>query len=452
MHRLSKRTFITMIIVLFVVGCSGPGEHEIPAGPHPILILDIDSLRADHLGCYGYERETSPNIDALARESIVFEWAFGQAPGTAPSHASLLSGLYPTTHGMVDESTRLPEAVVTLAESLSEHGYATAAFVDGGYLGSEFGFDQGFTVFDNSRGAGLETVVPRAIDWLREHADENFLLLIHSNDPHVPYAPPAPYREVFAADLEPPTAGFEPVPERMEAVRTSLRAPNPQPLPPNDLEYARALYDGEIRLVDDWVGRLMDVVRELGLDRRATIVLVSNHGQEFQEHDDVLHEQLYTTVTRIPLILRLPLGRKAGRLTEIVEGVDLMPTLLELAGAAIPTPVQGGSLVPLIRNQGRPPYLAFGESPYLGRQRFVAMGGYRLILTRESGKAELYHLDEDPLELNDLGAIDSERVRVLLSRLDEWEERIAGASYDPEEQQSLDEDTLEQLKSLGYVQ
>ena len=338
-----------------------------------------------------------------------------------------------------------------MAESLASYGYLSAAFVDGGYLSSDFGFAQGFSVYDNSRGGGLAEIGPKAIDWLRQHASEDFLLLIHSYDIHTPYAPPEEYRAMFLEGLAPPSEGFEASAEQLELVRASAEGEEPRLLPANDLEYAKALYDAEIRYVDEWVGRLMAAIRELGLAKRATVVLVSDHGEEFQEHGSVLHDQLYSTVTRVPLILRLPGGQRATRVSKIVEPIDLMPTLLDLAGAPAPPGMQGESLVPLIRGQGRPPYLAFGESAWRGGQSFVALGGYRMLRTEKTGATELYNLLEDPLELNDLSEREPDRIEVLTRRLDDWRRRLA-VSAPGEEAAPVDEETLEQLRSLGYIQ
>ncbi|MCP4654277.1 MAG: sulfatase [bacterium] len=434
--------------------CSGPTTVEMPSQPHPIIVLAVDGLRADHLGCYGYDRDTSPHLNALAQESVRFEWAFAQAPTAAPSLASILTGLYPTTHALVDEGDRLRGEALTLAEALAAHGLVTAAFVDGVAVDADRGFAQKFAHFFNGDGAGLEEIGPRAIRWLEEHAAENFLLLIHASDLTAPYAPAAEYRELFLAGREPPSEGFEASVEQLEAVRSSLQGETPQPLPASDLEYAKALYDAEIRAVDAWIGRFLETFRELGLDQRATLAVLATHGQEFQEHSSVLEGKLYTTVTRVPLMIRLPHAQKARSLGKIVETVDLMPTLLDLAGAEVATEIQGASLVPLILDAGKPPYIAFGESPQFGERRFVALGGYRMLLSRETDAAELYNLLEDPVELHELSAAEANRVVVLREHLEAWEMMVAAASLDPEKrtEQPLDDDTLERLKSLGYIQ
>ena len=365
--------------ILAWTACSGNPNVEMPSRPHPIIVIDVGTLRADHLGCYGYDRETSPRIDALAAESVLFEWCFSQAPNTAPSQASILTGLYPGTHGVTSDLARLPEEALTLAEALAGHGYTTAAFVDGGYLSRDFGFAQGFDFYANHRGQGLAEIGPKVIDWLRRHADDDFLLLVHTYDTHTPYAPPESHRELFLEGLAPPSAGFDAGAGQMEALRTSPEGA----LPPHDLEYARALYDAEIRFVDEWIGKLMAEIRDLGLDDRATIALVSDHGEEFQEHGSVLHDKIYSTVTRVPLMIRLPGGAQATTISNIVETIDLMPTLLELAGAPGSPGIQGESLLPMIRGEGSPPYVAHGESAFFGGRKYAAMGGYRMLLSEQ---------------------------------------------------------------------
>ena len=437
-----------------LTGAACTYSDPLPRRPHPIIIVDVDTLRADHLGCYGYQRPTSPHIDAFAREAAFFGWAFSQAPNTPPSQTSILTGLYPSTHGMVFDEDRVSQEVVTLAEALAGHGYTTAGFHDGGYMREVFGIGQGFTTYDDNHSQGLKAIGPKAESWLREHADKNFLLLIHTYDPHTPYAPPPPFDTIFMAGVPAPTPGFEPTTKQMNEVRLSKFTNHPLTLPPNDVAYAMALYDGEIRYVDEWFGGFWKVVCDLGLDRRATVVFLSDHGEEFQEHGSVMHEKLYATVTRIPFMIRLPGGRLARRVDAVVESVDLMPTLLELAGAPLPAGVQGSSLVPFLT--GRPaagPHAAFSESPFFGRSRAVAFGDHHLLLNLKTGATELYDVRNDPLEQDDIAASKPPVLEIMAGLLHSWEEEVASSTVDRSgEPAPLDEETLEQLRQLGYVQ
>jgi arylsulfatase A-like enzyme len=435
------------------MGCRDPAGPASGGVPHPIIIIDIDTLRADHLGCYGYDRDTSPNIDALAGESIVFDRAFSQAPNTPPSQASILTGLYPSTHGMIEDDDKVPDAIVSLAEALAGHGFLTAGFHDGGYMSKSFNMGQGFSRYESSRGKGLADVGPKAERWIEEHAEENFLLLIHTYDAHTPYDPPMPYHGLFLEGLDPPTPGFEPSTDIMESVRLSVWTDEPRKLPSNDLEYARALYDAGIRYVDDWVGRFLGRVKELGLDRRATIVLISDHGEEFQEHGSVLHEKLYSTVTRVPLMIRLPGAAPKRRVTEVVETIDLMPTILDLVGVSHPPGLQGQSLLPLITGDGSGDDLAFGESPFFGHRRFVASGRHQLLVTKSTGAIELYDFVADPFEQADLASTETEVADRLSAELISWQGLIDASLYDPSSGgHELDEETRTQLEELGYIQ
>ncbi len=456
-RRVSVAVVLAVLAVLFVSwsGCADsrdgtPDPH--PRGPHPIIIVDVDTLAAKHLGAYGYPRDTSPNIDAFATEAIRFEWAFSQAPNTPPSQTSILTGLYPSSHGMVQDEDRVPREVTTLAEAFSALGFVTAAFVDGGYMAPAFGLDQGFDTYLSFKNQGLEKIGPEASRWVEDHAGENFLLLIHTYDVHWPYQPPEPYRSTFTAGLEPPTPGFEPD-QRLE----TLRKNKPERLAARDLAFARARYDGGIRYVDAWFGDFIARLRELSLLERATIVLLSDHGEEFQEHGSVGHDRLYATVTHIPLLIRLPGGTGARGVSQVVESIDLMPTLLELAGASSPPELQGQSLLPLLRGESDRAQVAISESPFFGRRRAIAAGNYRLLLTERTDRAELYHFRADPGEQINLAGSRPRQAEALRQGLENWRNligrwQIPSGATDRRTGSELDAETRSQLKALGYLE
>lgn len=443
-----------MLSILFTGGC----EPKDPAAalrrpPGPIIIIDIDTLRAGHLGSYGYERDTSPHLDAFASEAVRFEYAFSQAPNTPPSQASIFTGLYPSTHGFILHEDSLPDEVTTLAEILSAQGYATAGFVDGAYMSSKFNMHQGYAVYSDL-GGGLEVLMPQVFEWLDEHhQEETFLLLLHTYDTHTPYDPPEPYRSMFLEGLDPPTPGFEPTAEQLEAVRKAPISDDPSNpvLPPNDLEYAKAIYDGGIRYVDDRMGELFAKLRELDLMDRATIVVLSDHGEEFLEHGSVLHDKLYATVTHIPLMIRWPGGAVISEIPQIVEGLDLMPTLLDLIGLPPPVGISGQSLLPLVGGDTDHRFVAFGESPYFGLRRFIAHGDHRLLLSQEFGQVELYDFRRDPLEQVDLSTSEPDLQRKLRQGLDHWQAAIDRLGTYESGPPQLNDEILEQLKALGYL-
>jgi len=433
-----------------VVGCSG-GVEAVPE-QLPIIVFDVDTLRADHLGCYGYERPTSPAIDAFAEESVRFHWAFSQGPNTPPSQSSIFTSLYPTSHGRFDNKQVVPESVVTLAEVLRDAGYATGAFVDGGLMAAEFGLDQGFDVYDDE-GGGVERIDGLAREWLRGHRDVPFFLLVHTYDVHSPYEEtPEPWKSTFLDQVEPPSQEFrDDMTELMKRRRRSRYGDDPHSLTPVQVEWARALYDGGIRHVDHWFGGFLEFLKEEEVYDRAILVFISDHGDEFEEHDSVFHERIYATVTRIPWLIRFPGARHRGVVEETVEGLDLMPTLLEAVGIERPGQLQGRSLMPRIRGEEQLRQLAVTESIYFGRRIAFATGDLRLFYTIGNGALELYEYRRDPLEQRDVAAERPADVARLVEGIDRWSALVEGQKHDTSELQNLDDATAKQLRALGYL-
>ena len=418
--------------------------------PTQVIIFDIDTLRADHLGCYGYDRPTSPHIDRLASEGVLFEWAFAQGPNTPPSQTSILTSLYPSRHGRLSALDVLAEEITTFAEVMADGGFTTAAFVDGGNMAAASGLDQGFDTYRARPTGGFDVIGPRVIRWLRRHAEEDFFLLVHTYDTHSPYDPPEPHRSMFVDDARPTTPGFEPTTDALTDVMIRARRGEQNILSTEDIAYTIALYDGGVHFVDDWIGRFVTELKGMDVFDRATIVLLSDHGEEFQEHGSVLHEKLYTTVARIPLIIRPPGGRQALRVPQIVESIDVMPTILEMVGLDLPsTPIQGESLVPLMRGDAEGPFVAFSESRFFGGRDAVAIGDAHLLRSRKTGLFELYRFTSDPMEQLDVHSENHDEAPRLLQRLDTH--RATGQRPSAPEE-ILDPETIEELKMLGYLQ
>ncbi len=418
--------------------------------PAPVLIFDIDTLRADHLGCYGYERPTSPRIDALARESYRFQWAFSQAPDTGPSQSSIFTGLYPSTHGLNYNGARLPDSITTLAEVFVEAGYRTAAFVDGGFMRPEFNIHQGFEHYETYDWQGLDVIGPRVIDWLEKHANEDFLLLVHTYDVHADYKSPEPFRSLFTGGMT-PTPGFEPSVKQLEVIRRSQWTDQPLQLNAADLAFAEARYDGGIRFADYWVGRILDKVQALGLDQRATIVLLSDHGEAFQEHGTVQHDRLYAPVTRIPLLIRPPGGTQSAVIESVVQAMDIMPTLLEGAGLEVPPNLQGRSLLPLLRGEKARELPAFSEAPSFGQQRAIVLGDHHLIGALQNDRIELFDFRRDPLELRDISTENPQVVNELYNLAKQWQDSLNRRGGPEAEVPLLGEEVLKSLQALGYL-
>jgi arylsulfatase A-like enzyme len=331
----------------------------------------------------------------------------------------------------------LPDEVVTLAEVLKDGGYATAAFVDGGMLAAEFGYSQGFDVYEDARGGGVDEIDPKAKSWLRDRLGEPFLLFIHTYDVHAPYGDtPEPYRSMFLEGLQRPSDRFIKKMELQLKLRNQSRVDEPScrvclpvgtkpySLTDTQVEYAKALYDGGIRHVDAWFTEFMDFLKEHGIYDEAIIVIISDHGDEFEEHDAVLHDRIYSSVARIPFIIRFPGGRHSREFSETVASIDLMPTLLDAVARTPPPRVQGQSLLPLIRGTGANRQIAVTESPFHGRQIALATANRRLIYTAGTNRTELYGFRSDELELKDLAAADPETVGKLRADVTRWRQEF----------------------------
>jgi arylsulfatase A-like enzyme len=321
---------------LFLAACA-------PAAPPDVVLITVDTLRADHLGAYGASAPATPHIDRLAREGLLFERASAPMPLTLPAHFSIFTGRYPREHGVLNNALALPDSARTLAEILAEHGYRTGAFTAVSLLDRASGAAQGFEHFrspEGTRQRRAEEVVPEALHWVAGLPDDApFFLWVHLYDPHLPYDPPNGFRD----GLDPELARTLPALD----LRTicALAAENQGDVPAAVLAHGRALYRGEVAYADHWVGTLLT-----GLERPLgpLVVLTADHGESFEDGVFFEHaESLFEAATRIPLILRHPRLLPAGeRRHGQASAVDIAPTILDLLGIAAP-PGSGRSLLAL---------------------------------------------------------------------------------------------------------
>ena len=426
-----------------------------------ILLISIDSLRADHLGAYGYDRPTSPNIDRLAAEGVLFSQATSTTSWTLPAHVSLLTGLYPQAHQVLRARERLADTVPTLAELMSQMGYTTAAFVSAPFLNSSYGMDRGFDVYDDytidyqdhaeSHTGSTSGRIHAAIEnWLRRRAETPFLLFAHYWDVHYDYTPPPPYDRKFDPDYEGTltSRGFESNP------RISAQ------MDPRDLTHLEALYDGEIAYTDLFIGKLLALLEELELTDETLIVLTSDHGDEFFEHGGKGHfRTLFEEVLRVPLVVRFPDGRYASRrVDEVVSLVDVVPTLLDYIGSGAVPPMQGRSLMPLISGDTNSAPSTYA-SLKAGRAA-LRTNDTKLIYSFNKGIAQFYDLVEDPAEQNDLareeGGLDSpaakEAIAALVSWLNSQRRYLRSLPRAPSEaNRAIDQNLEQELRALGYL-
>ena len=341
----------------FEVTAAGPGGDDGPAGagrgfwfdpavqleaaadrPNVLLVI-LDTLRADRLGCYGYGRPTSPRLDALAREGVVIDRAWSAAPWTLPSHASLFSSLHAVEHGVFDASVRLPEEARTIAEVLLDAGYDTAAFTEAGYVRPELGLAQGFQRFRCALNEVDETF-RGAADWI-EGRERPFFALVHTYKVHTPYDPEGPARELLVRPYDGPLP-------RNARVDDVPPADRPHGYSAEDARYLSDLYDAEIRELDDALGDFMDRLRQAGALENTLVVITADHGEEFAEHGQFNHSNsLYEEQLRVPLILLPPApGALDGLRPDVAAmAVDVAPTIAQVADAPVPAGWSGRSLL-----------------------------------------------------------------------------------------------------------
>ncbi|MFL6198050.1 MAG: sulfatase [Thermoanaerobaculia bacterium] len=444
-------------------------------GPKPrlnVLLITIDTLRADHLGAYGYARPTSPNIDRLAREGVLFRRAQAQWPKTSPSFASLLSSTYGHTNGLIRTTAqRMPDRFLLLAELLKAGRYDTSAAVANVNLSRLFNFDQGFDKYveiwleGQDHRLRTELVTRHGLDLLeRASRRRPFFLWLHYLDPHARYEPPPRFNEMFVGDRHFDPARRAPLNDAVEDDVGGI--PARSNLGREDrIAYYVAQYDAEIRYVDEQVGLLLKDLEERGLAGETLVVLTADHGESLGDHNYFFeHGRLpYEDCVRVPLILRGPGTGAPGRVVRSpVELIDVLPTLLDLTGLPAAPQAEGKSLRRLLEEDrvgGARWAYAFTESGYAkDYQRSITTERYKLIWVpdREDRRImrgrefELYDLDADPGETRNL--IDERpKVAVLLeAQLRRWI-LAGGAAAGVPPAVALDSTTEEHLRSLGYI-
>jgi arylsulfatase A-like enzyme len=456
-----KKLSLVIMLLLFIVGVYFWRASSTHQAPHGIILISLDTLRADHLGIYGYHRSTSPSIDAFAKDSIVFENAVVQAPNTLPSHMSIMTSLYPHSHG-VKGNRSLPSENLTLAELLQQGGYKTAAFADGGWMRAVFGFSQGFAIYDGEKKVGIAKILPKVKRWLEKNSSQPFFLFMHCYDIHSPYDPPPPYDRMFQDDIY--MGSFVPSTENLR-----LAAWNQVRLNEQDLQHTIALYDGGIRYTDEILGKFFAYLRNSGLYDKSLIIVTSDHGEEFMEHGSFLHWQLYYRPNlHVPLIIHLPVSLQKGvRIDEFVQSIDLLPTILNLAKLPEHSEAQGRSLVPVINAYGNILHrslrqvaqffrkdlpLSFSETrSFLMRGRNVSVidDGHQMIYNQASQALQLFNIHADPLAQDNIAKNHSDIVKNLLSEFTTFYNTLSTVETPTI---VLDKQTEDQLEALGYIE
>ena len=421
------------VCAFVVLGLLGPWLFVSCSRARPairnVLLISIDTLRADRVSAYGYARPTTPNIDAVAREGVLFKDVRTPVPMTLPAHVSMLTGTLPPTHGLRDNlQSRLPEGSLTLAEMLKARGLTTGAVVSTFVLDRRFGTSQGFDTYDDrfqavhkvgdlSERKGDEAARV-AREWLDAHKDKPFFLFLHLYDPHEPYDPPEPFASQWKGQA----------------------------------------YEGEVAFADHCVGQVMEKLRQLGLDDSTLVVITGDHGEMLGEHGELNHGFfVYEGALRVPLVVRVPRAEAAGRQIDLPASlIDVVPTVLSLLGAEVPKEVQGVDLSPWIAGRGagggaRPLYAeTVTPTRYYGANSLLAViaDGWKYI---ETTRPELYDLRRDPAETVNLLAREPARADALSRTLIAILTAAGRAPGPAPESAALDEESRQRLAALGYL-
>lgn len=451
--------FAACLTALALFGSLSCGRDRSPN----VLVITIDTLRADHLSCYGYSRPTSPRIDAFASDAVLFEQVLCQAPQTLPSHASIFTGLHPRTHGAISHENRLAPEVTTLAEVLAEKGYTTGAIVSNHVLDARYGLDQGFgsyvpvhRAYPEARRREMhereqDPTTDEALKWLEGNARSHFFLWVHWFHPHRAYDPPPRYRQTFAGPYGGPAVDQGEF--AMKAWQEKLD------LPQEDIAYMRGLYDGEVAFTDAQVGRVLDRLETLGIAGNTIVIVTSDHGEILYEHEHYFGHDiaLYDECTMVPLVIKIPGLRPArGRVPGLVQSIDIFPTVLEALGLPPPAGLEGKSLLPLARGEAASTgEYGFSETfpfPEKCPPRHAVRTETAKLIWRQEPPAEMvkefYDLEADPGETRNLGPAGGAAAR-MDSVLAAW---VAPAGLLPGPIPSAAESGRRKiLKSLGYL-
>ncbi len=458
------RSLVALTATLLLVHCGSDSDPSLEGSDGPpaleanhegsrrsVLCLVVDTLRADHLEVYGHDRATSPFLKELGDSSLVFENMYSQASWTKPSVASLFTSLYPLQHYAIREETDniLAESLDTLPEILHEAGYQTAAFTENPHITPVTGFGQGFEEFQTVEGFDGDApwILEQALAWVRAREPERpFFLYVHFLDPHGPYAPSEPRRSEF---LQGRTTEREHVREGVVGqLMRSLKGDLSQL--GDDVEYLKALYDAEIRDIDDILRQLYEGLLGEGLQEPLVISFTSDHGEEFMEHGGLKHgDFLYDECLRVPWILSIP-GVAPQRLPVSAQHVDVAPTLLEVLGLPIPPRFQGRSMVRAWQDGDMVQRPAVSETMWRNvRRRSVRTGEWKLILDEVGRGEELYRIQDDPGETEDVSDQNPGVVERMKTLLRELTKPVAPA-VEAQSQGQRDPELEDALRALGY--
>ncbi len=420
-----------------------------------IVFTVVDTLRTDHLGCYGYNKNTSTNIDKLAEESVVFERAYSSDVPTQPSYTAIFTGQRGIRTGIVSHSPTedLPLETPYLSRILANGGYLTAA-ASTLYMMRRW-FAEGFHYYLNPfagrqrallQQVDADDINAMAIPWIKQNADKDFFIFIHYWDPHELYIPPKPYRNLFYEGKDPTDPENHSLDNFKKSVlwhlfkrnRDRIRKAAGLAKEITDIEFVKAQYDGEIRYVDDKIGEVIQTLTDLGIIDETLFILTSDHGEGLGEHEEYFnHCTVYEPIIRVPLLIKHQNFPKKKRVKELVQLIDVSYTILELSGTSIPREFEGRSLTPIAHEKAEGYQEAYSnQGLWSAKRALITRDGWKLIKTIDPGfwecpPIELYDLNKDPNETKNLAWKETEIVRDLELKMAKWREAELGNKPDP---------------------
>lgn len=448
-ERAIKEGIFFLIILSIFAACRSGKSPESAWKDYNLIIISVDALRADHLHCYGYARETSPNIDRIASESIVFENAISQSAWTLPSHASMMTGLLPSEHGLIfydnegldhmEEFGTLDPEITTLPEILKNFAFTNVSFNGGAWVDPTFGLRQGFDVY-RWGGRYFKYNVPKSIGWIQANPGKKFFLFLHAFDVHAPYNA-SPEFNVFYK-YRGPYKAEEITLDKIE----SLESP--------EYEYMVSQYDAGIRRADHELGQLFKMLEETGLTKTTILIMMSDHGEMLNERGTWGHiYPLYEELIRVPLIIKIPGIKKAVIKGQVPAMTSILPTILDLLGIPFDKDIMKNSLKPLIQGRDVRFNEIISETGRIKGHRLcraIRTKKWKLISYEEEKKpssVELFDLENDPDERHDVSEQNPKVAEELLGKLLSFR----GSRRYEAKKKKIDRQTLERLKSLGYL-
>jgi arylsulfatase A-like enzyme len=468
----ASAAFVISVIVSWVLvhvtSCSGSTKES--GGRPNIVLITLESIRADRLNCEDPATCVFPKLNELAEESVVYENAYSVTSWTLAAHASLFTGLYPTAHQTTQPSSRLDDSYTTIAEILTAEGYQCAGIISGPYLRKEHNLHQGFEYYEESLATvdHLEShgdvTNPGMADLLKGFMSEKrdrrrpFFLFAYFWDPHYDYIPPPPYDRMFVRETDEPIDVTDY--ESSNTVNARIK--------PEQLSYVISQYDGEIRWTDHHLGEFLQLLKQEGVWDNTVIIVTSDHGQEFFEHGRKGHKHnVYEESIHVPLVIKYAQSKPTGRESRLVSHIDIFPTIMTLTKSEVTTPSYSHSLLSSSPGWERPIFFELHSLWYIrdrsldeivakaeGQFLSIRKNNYKLIYSSRPAALQLYDLENDRGEKHDLQKEEPRITARLKDRLDAWQEEMRSVrmSFSEGGEAELSEEMIERLRSLGYME